>query len=176
MGEKKIKKNTQIPVRFFFPPSASPSARFPPSLLSLSRSPLAPRRLLGRRRRRPRPGAEAFLGLFAGDEHPPGTSIPSLPFPSLMLCEAEHRNPNLKLFSYLTILLTSKFLQKLLGVHVYTHVPLLDPPCIPMSFTVSAPVCSYVPATSLMNLWPISVRRSRKCSLSVGCCSLFEPS
>jgi hypothetical protein len=47
-----------------------------------------------------------------------------------MLCEAEHRNPNLKLFSYLTILLTSKFLQKLLGVHVYTHVPLLDPPMV----------------------------------------------
>ena len=51
-----------------------------------------------------------------------------------MLCEAEHRNPNLKLFSYLTILLTSKFLQKLLGVHVYTHVPLLDPPLALMVF------------------------------------------
>jgi hypothetical protein len=47
-----------------------------------------------------------------------------------MLCEAEHRNPNLKLFSYLTSLLTSKILQKLLGVHVYTYVPLLDPPLI----------------------------------------------
>ena len=55
--------------------------------------------------------------------------LPPLLFPSLMLCEAEHRNPNLKLFSYLTSLLTSKFLQKLLGVHVYTHVP----------FTGSAP-------------------------------------
>jgi hypothetical protein len=45
-----------------------------------------------------------------------------------MPCEADHRNPNLKLFSFLTILLTSKLLQKLLGVHVYTHGPLLDPP------------------------------------------------
>jgi hypothetical protein len=45
-----------------------------------------------------------------------------------MPCEEEHRNPNLKLFSYLmTSLLTSKFLQKLLVVHVYTHAPLLDP-------------------------------------------------
>ena len=56
--------------------------------------------------------------------------LPPLLFPSLMLCEAEHRNPNLKLFSYLTRLLTSKFLQKLSGVHVYTHVPLLDPPLL----------------------------------------------
>jgi hypothetical protein len=45
-----------------------------------------------------------------------------------MLCKAEHRKPNLKLFSYMTVLLTPKFLKKLLGVHVYTHVPLLDPP------------------------------------------------
>jgi len=28
----------------------------------------------------------------------------------------------------MTVLLTPKFLKKLLGVHVYTHVPLLDPP------------------------------------------------
>ena len=62
--------------------------------------------------------------------------LPHLLFPSLMLCEAEHRNPNLKLFSYLTSLLTSKFLQKLLGVHVYTHVPLLDPPLIGASSSV----------------------------------------
>jgi hypothetical protein len=88
--------------------------------------PLALRRLVGRRRR-PKPGAEALVGLFAVDEHPPGTPTPSLLFPSL---QAEHRNPNLKLFSYLTNLLTSKFLQKLLGVHVYTHVPLLDPPLL----------------------------------------------
>ena len=40
--------------------------------------------------------------------------------------QAVHRNPNLKLFSYLTSLLTSKFLQKLLGVH-------------PCPFTGSAP-------------------------------------
>ena len=47
-----------------------------------------------------------------------------------MLCEAVHRNPNLKLFSYSTSFLASKFSQKLLGVHVYTHVPLLDPPLL----------------------------------------------
>ena len=91
------------------------------------RPPLALRRLVGRRRhrrRRPKPGAEAFVGLFAGNEHPPGTPTPSLPF---MLCEAEHRNPNLMLSRYLTIL-TSKLLQKLLVVHVYTDAPLLDPP------------------------------------------------
>ena len=63
-----------------------------------------------RRRRRPKPGAEAFVGLFAGDEHPPGTPTPSFPFPSC--CAAEHRNPNQKLFSYSTSLLTSKFCQK----------------------------------------------------------------
>jgi hypothetical protein len=38
--------------------------------------------LVGRRRRRPKPAPEAFVGLFAGDEHPPGTPTPSLPFPS----------------------------------------------------------------------------------------------
>jgi hypothetical protein len=40
--------------------------------------------------------------------------LPPLLFPSLpfMLCEGEHLNPNQKLFSYLTSLLTSKFLQK----------------------------------------------------------------
>lgn len=66
-----------------------------------SRPPLALRRLVGRcRRRRLNPGVEAFVGLLAVDEHPPGTLAPSLPF---MLCEAEHRNPNLK------------------GIHVHTH-------------------------------------------------------
>jgi hypothetical protein len=39
-----------------------------------------------RRRRRPTPGAESF----AGDEHPPGTPTPSLPF---LLCETKHPNP-----------------------------------------------------------------------------------
>jgi hypothetical protein len=63
------------------------------------RSPLALRRLVGRRRRRrPTPGAEAFVSIFAGDEHPLGIPIPCLPF---LLCEAEHSNPNLKLFGYL---------------------------------------------------------------------------
>jgi hypothetical protein len=45
-----------------------------------------------------------------------------------MLCEGEHRNPNLMLSSYLTSLLTSKLLQKLLG-----------PMCL-TPFTGSAPV------------------------------------
>ena len=127
----------------------SPSVRcIPlPSSFCLSRSPLALRRLVGRRRPKPGAGAEAFAGLFAGDEHPPGTStpsllFPSLPFPSLMLCEAEHRNPNLKLFSYLTSLLTSKFLQKLLGVHVLTSIfckTCWVYKCTTMPFTGSAP-------------------------------------
>ena len=47
-----------------------------------------------------KPGAEAFVGLFAGDEHPTRYTHPFSSFP-FMLCEAEHRNPNLKLFSYL---------------------------------------------------------------------------
>jgi len=34
--------------------------------------PVSPPLALGRRRRRPKPGAEALVGLFAGDEHPPG--------------------------------------------------------------------------------------------------------
>ena len=61
------------------PPSRSPTTGGPP--------PSSPRR-----RRRPKPGAEAFSGLFTGNEHPPGTPTPSLPF---RLCEAEHRNPSL---------------------------------------------------------------------------------
>ena len=49
----------------------------------------------------PAPGAEALVGLFAGDEHPPGIPIPSLALPFL-LCGAEHPpNPNLRLFGYL---------------------------------------------------------------------------
>ena len=90
------------------PSAASPSVQ---GSLSLShardlalrrlvfRSPLALRRLVGRRRRRrPTPGAEAFVSIFAGDEHPLGIPIPCLPF---LLCEADHSNPNLKLFGYL---------------------------------------------------------------------------
>ena len=51
-----------------------------------------------RLRRRPTPGSEAFVGIFTGDEHPPGIPTPSLPF---LLCETEHPNPNLNLFGYL---------------------------------------------------------------------------
>jgi hypothetical protein len=74
------------PVRFFSSPSMySPSVRcipLPSSSFSLSLAPpLALRRLVGRRRPKPGAGAGAFAGLFAGDEHPPGTSTPSLPFP-----------------------------------------------------------------------------------------------
>jgi hypothetical protein len=67
-----------------------------------------------RRRRRPTPGAEAFFGLFAGDEHLPGIPDPSLP---LRLCETEHPNPNLRLFGYLmpTNFEQSNFLQRLSG-------------------------------------------------------------
>ena len=50
-----------------------------------------------RHRRRPTPGAEAFVGLFAGDELPPGIATPSLPF---LLCETDNPNPSL---SYLAI-------------------------------------------------------------------------
>jgi hypothetical protein len=93
------------PAAFCLSPSCPPLA-----LRRLVGPPLALRRQVGRRRRKP--GAEAFVGLLAGDEHPLGIPTPSLPF---MLCEAEHRNPNLKLFSYLTSLLTYKFLQKFTG-------------------------------------------------------------
>jgi len=65
----------------FLPPSSSfrrpstPSA--PPAAFP------SPRVVL-RRRHRSKLGAEAFVGLFfAGDEHPPGTPTPPLPFPSL---------------------------------------------------------------------------------------------
>ena len=50
--------------------------------------------------------------------------LPPLLFPSLMLCEAEHRNPNLKLFSYLTSLLTLKFLKKKYWVYMCTPMSL----------------------------------------------------
>jgi hypothetical protein len=54
-----------------------------PSLHPLPARFIPPRGYSQSRRRRPKPGAEAFVGLFfAGDEHPPGTPTPSLPFPS----------------------------------------------------------------------------------------------
>jgi hypothetical protein len=72
-------------------PQTGPAVRSPSeSPLSLSDdwclAPLALRRLVNRRRRRhPTPGAEAFVSLFTGDEHPPGIPIPFL------LCEAKHQ-------------------------------------------------------------------------------------
>jgi len=77
------------------PPSAAGShlPGFHPRALSLSLS-LSPR--LGYRRR-PTPGAEVFVDLFAGDEHTKGIPAPSLPF---LMCETEHPNHNL---SYLAI-------------------------------------------------------------------------
>lgn len=64
--------------------------RSPTTSVSLTPlSALAFRRLAGRRlRHHPTPGAEAFVGLFDSDDHPPGIPIPSLPF---LLCEAEHQ-------------------------------------------------------------------------------------
>jgi len=71
-------------------PNSPPSPRlFSP--LALSR-----RRLSYRRRRRPTPGVQLFVGPFPGTEHPPGMP----PSPPLPLCESEHLKPNL---SYLAI-------------------------------------------------------------------------
>ena len=58
-----------------------PSAAASLLVRSVCGLPVSPPLALGRRRRRPKPGAEALVGLFAGDEHPPGTPTPSLPFP-----------------------------------------------------------------------------------------------
>ena len=83
---------------------------------------------MGRRRRRPTLAAEAFVGLFVGDEHPPGIPTPCFAFP---LCEAEHPNPNLKLFGYLMHPNFELFCNNYLGCHVYIHIALLCPP-LPM--------------------------------------------
>ena len=77
------------------------------------------------RRRRPTPG---WGGLFAVDEHPPGIPTSSLLF---LLCEAEYPNPNLKASGHLMPPSFENLLQKLSGVHVYIHVPLLSPPLLP---------------------------------------------
>jgi hypothetical protein len=100
--KKKQRGDAAYQIVSFRSGSPLPSAAFLRACsVCLSRPPLALRRLVGRcRRRRLNPGVEAFVGLLAVDEHPPGTLAPSLPF---MLCEAEHRNPNLK------------------GIHVHTH-------------------------------------------------------
>jgi len=83
------------------PPPNNPFRCIPPRAFCVSLSPPSRSPATGGprpRRRRPKPGAEAFVGFFAGDEQPPGTPTPFLPF---ILCEAEDRNPKLKLFSYL---------------------------------------------------------------------------
>jgi len=88
MCEKKPRPRTR-PVRVHSlrwaqqPPTGPAVAAFP---LPPPNNPFRPLPSLSsawysRRRRRPKPGAEAFVGLFAGDEHPPGTPTPSLPFP-----------------------------------------------------------------------------------------------
>ena len=63
------------------PPPNNPFRCIPPRAfcVRLSRHRLALRRLVGRRR--PKPGAEVFVGHFAGDKHPPGTPTRSLPCP-----------------------------------------------------------------------------------------------
>jgi hypothetical protein len=48
-----------------------------------------------RRRRRPTPGAEASVGIFAGDGHSPGIPTRSLPF---LLCETERQTLTIWLF------------------------------------------------------------------------------
>jgi hypothetical protein len=74
------------------------SSPFHPLVRSHSHSPFLSWRRLGDRRRRPTPGAQAFVGTIAGDEHPPGMRTSCLPF---QLRETEHTNPNL---SYLACL------------------------------------------------------------------------
>jgi hypothetical protein len=115
-------------------PRAGPAVRHifgwrlkPRAFLSLTLSPShSPRlRRLEGRRRRPTP---SWGGLFASDEHPPGIPTPFLPF---LLCEAEYPNPNVKAFGHLIPPSYGNLLQKLLGVHVYIHVPLLSPPLLP---------------------------------------------
>jgi hypothetical protein len=96
----------------FTPPRARALARFLPphpqflihdppspacSVLSLSLS-LSLRRLGVGYRRRPTPGAEAFVGLFSGDEHPSGIPTPSLPF---LPCDCA--KPSTQTLSYLAI-------------------------------------------------------------------------
>jgi len=72
---------------------ATASAATPCAARSLS---LAP----SYRRRRSTAGAEAFIGLFAGEEHTPGIPTPSLPFPP---CETEPQTLDLKLLAYSAI-------------------------------------------------------------------------
>ena len=74
-----LSSDTQVPTRHFHKDKvdSEPTARLTPSL-SLRR-PVDSRRRQ-RRRHRPALGAEAFVGIFAGDGHSPGIPIPSLPF------------------------------------------------------------------------------------------------
>jgi hypothetical protein len=78
--------------------------------------------------RLPTPGAEVFVGPYAGDEHPPGMPIPYFPF---LLCETEHINPNLIYLAicipirganYKRVLRFLFFFQNWSGLHVYNHV------------------------------------------------------
>jgi hypothetical protein len=83
--------------------------------------------------RRPTPGAQVFIGLFASSELPPG--MPAAWLPSLLLCETEHPNHNLSYLSicnriWSTCIVPTNFefvlQKKLSGVHVS---------CTPMSST-----------------------------------------
>lgn len=77
------------------------------------------------------PGAQAFVGTIAGDEHPPGMRTSCLPF---QLRETEHTNPNLSYLAYLqldliqlqvhTRIMPTNFVflqKKISGAYVYTH-------------------------------------------------------
>jgi hypothetical protein len=87
------------PVRWSpLPTTPSADSSFRPQHSSAPRAFLSVLRRLVVGRRRPKPGAEASVGLSAGHEHAPGIPTPSIPF---TLREAERWNPNLKLFSYL---------------------------------------------------------------------------
>lgn len=92
----------------------------------LSPSPHPRLSLSGRRpvsRRRPKPGAEAFIGFFAGHEHRRGIPTPSLLFPS---CCAKLITETLTI---LAIRRTSELRSFCKRYWVFTHVPYWIRPC-----------------------------------------------
>lgn len=98
---------------------------------------------------------ENSIGLFAGDEHPPGTPNPCLPF---LQCEFEHPNPNLS-YLHSDLVWSSYNLLQLLLQKKLSGVQPCTSPCPPLQCLYDPPAT--VDARSLAEdlLVPVSRRR-----------------
>jgi hypothetical protein len=100
-------------------------------------------------------GAEAFVGLFAGSEHPPGTLTPSLPFPSLpfpslhavrscepsLLCGATRAEPAPPLQEFARCRLSTRP-EARAGARVAAARPLYSPREFPPQACLPPPACT----------------------------------